>query len=141
MIVKKKRIGKYQDMDLIERKLIPTEYQECKAFWQYACRAGFSDDLIKNANERIQVDGGWFIKALYAIGFRKGLLDYQLIRSNEKYHTLWIEMKRIDQRNIKKRPEQDEWIERLLRRGHYAAYAYGCDDAIRIYKEYINNEL
>lgn len=127
-------------LDSTTQQLIPSEYQECKSFWQYAIAKGFDGDLIKNANER---KGGesWFIQILYAIGFRKGLLDYHYIVANEKYHGLWIEMKRIDQRDKKKSQEQNEWIEKLLKRGHYASYAYGVDEAIKIYMDYVNNRL
>lgn len=127
-------------LNLKTQTLVLTEYQECKAFWQYACLMGFNDDLIKNANERLG-DTNWFIRALYAIGFRKGLLDYQYIVSNDKYHSLWIEFKRRDHTEKKNKREQDEWIERLLKRGHYAAYAHGCDEAIKIYTDYVNNRL
>lgn len=120
--------------------MCPTEYQECKAFWQYAVAMKFNDDLVKHANERMG-DPNWFVRALYAIGFRKGLPDYQYIVSNGKYHTLWLEFKRADQREEKKNAEQDEWIERLMKRGHYASYAYGLLDAIKIYTDYINNRL
>ena len=139
-IVRKRRIGRRPILNLEMTQFIPSEYEECKAFWQYLVRLRLDDDWTKHANER-KGDDVWFIKALYAIGFRKGLPDYQNIVPNEKYHSLWIEMKRVDQRDVKKKPEQDEWIERLLKRGHYATYAYGCDDAIRIYKDYVNNKL
>ncbi len=137
---RKRRIGRRPILNLKTQELIPSEFEECKAFWQYAGIKGFQDDLIKNANERKENDP-WFIKALYAIGFRKGLLDYHYIVANLTYHGLWIEMKRKDQREEKKKPEQDEWIARLLKRGHYASYAYGCDDAIRIYMDYVNNRI
>lgn len=120
-------------------KPVPTEYHECKAFWQYACKAGFSDDLVKNVNEH--KSEGWFARALCAIGLRKGLPDYHYIVPNDKYAGLWIEMKRTTELGKKHRPEQDEWIARLKKRGHYAGYAYGADDAIRIYTDYVNNRI
>jgi hypothetical protein len=135
-----KRRSKRPILNLKTQTFIPSEYQECKAFWQYACLMGFNDDLIKHANERIG-DTPWFIRALFSIGFRKGLLDYQYISANNKYIGLWLEFKRKDQRNEKKMPEQEAWIARLLKKGHYASYAYGCDDAIKIYTDYINNRL
>src|SRR6267154_1620491 len=140
MIARKRRIGKRQILDPKTQKLIASEYQECKAFWQYAIEAGFHDDLVKNANERKENDS-WFINALFAIGFRKGLPDYHYICANQTYHGLWIEMKRMDERGKKTKSEQDEWIARLLKKGHYASYAYGCEDAIRIYKDYVNNRI
>lgn len=139
-MLRKRRIGRRPILDLKAQTLIPSEYQECKAFWQYAVAMRFNDDLVKNANERKDNDP-WFIKALFAIGFRKGLLDYHYIVPNGKYHGLWIEMKRKDELGKKTKPEQDEWIERLQKRGHYASYAYGCDHAIKIYTDYVNNRL
>jgi hypothetical protein len=140
-MLRKSRLGKRPILNLKTQTLIPSEYQECKTFWQYATRLGFAEDLIKHANERKERDGGWFLKALFAIGFRKGLLDYQYIVANQKYHSLWIEMKRLDHDPKNNKAEQDEWIERLLKKGHYASYAYGCDHAIKIYQDYINNRL
>jgi hypothetical protein len=137
---RKLRIGKRQNYDLKTQRIIPSENDECKAFWQFLVKSNLSDDWIKHANERMG-DPKWFIKNLFHIGFRKGLPDYQFIMSNKTYHNLWIEMKRIDQRNVKKKLEQDEWIARLLKRGHYASYAYGCEDAIRIYRDYVNNRI
>src|SRR5271165_4979738 len=115
-MLRKRRIGRMPILDLKMQTIIPSEYQECKVFWQYAERLRFSDDLVKNANERMG-DTSWFIKALFAIGFRKGLPDYHYIVANQKYHGLWMEMKRKDQSDEKKKPEQDKWIERLLKRG------------------------
>ena len=142
-IVQKRWTGRGPLLNLKTQQIpVPSEYQECKAFWAYALLIpSLGDNLIKNANERISDDGGWFTRALCAIGLRKGLPDYQYIVPNEKYHTLWIEMKRSDQRGKKTRDEQDKWIERLLKNGHYACYAYGCDDAIKIYKDYTENRI
>lgn len=120
--------------------LIVSEYQECKTFWQWVCVKGYADDVIKNANERMG-DTGWFIRALYAIGFRKGLPDYHYIVRNNHWSSLWIEVKRRDQRTKKQRPEQVEWQERLRKRGHAAEFAYGCDDAIQIFERYVSNDL
>lgn len=138
MNVRKRR--KRPILDPNTKTLILSEYEECKAFWQYACAMGFSEDLTKNANERMG-DPRWFIKSLVAIGFRKGLPDYIYWRPNKKYHTLWIEMKRKDERGKETRLEQDDCIARLIKTGHYATYAYGCDDAIRIYNNYITNQI
>lgn len=127
-------------LNLAMQRLIPTEYQECKAFWNYAQNVPLLKKyLIKHANERIGYS--WFTKALIAIGMRPGLLDYQWPVSNLKYHGLWLEFKRIDQRGKKKDKDQDEWIENLLEIGHYASYVYGCDEAIKVYTDYVNNRL
>ena len=127
-------------LKLKTQEIIPSEYQETKTFWQWVMVMGFSDDVIKHCNERMG-DSAWFIKALYAVGLYKGLLDYQYIVANEKYHGLWLEFKKKDQINKKKPPEQDALIERLLRNGYYATYVYGCDDAINTFNNYINNKI
>ena len=50
-------------------------------------------------------------------------------------------MKTKDQRDQPKRENQDEWIAKLRKIGHYATYAYGCQDAINITLRYLNNEI
>lgn len=140
MIGRKRRIGKRPILDLKTQTLIPSEYQECKAFWQWAQNIPKAKKfLIKQANERN--GDSWFTKALIAIGLRPGLPDYQYPIRNDKYIGLWIEVKRIDQRNVKKKPEQDEWLENLRQEGHYSSYAYGCAEAIKIYTDYVNNRI
>lgn len=139
-MLRKRRIGRRPILNLQLQTLIPSEYQECKAFWGYAQRIPqLRKFLIKHANERI--GHSWFTKALIAIGMRPGLLDYQWPVRNQKYIGLWLEFKRIDKREEKKDASQDEWIENLREIGHYASYAYGCEDAIKIYTDYVNNKL
>lgn len=122
------------------KNLIPSEFEECKAFWAY-CQTvlRLGKKIVKHCNEGMRDD--WYTKALINIGLTPGLLDYQFWISNEKYHGLWIEMKRRDQRNKKKDNDQEEMIALLNKNGHYATYAYGWEDAIRIYTEYVNNKL
>jgi hypothetical protein len=120
--------------------LIPTEYQECKAFWEYAQLIPMLREyLIKHVNEgKRSAIGG---KLLKGIGMRPGLPDYQYPVANEKFTNLWLEMKRIDGREKPKDPRQDEWIDKLNKIGHYASYAYGASDAISIYERYVKNLL
>jgi hypothetical protein len=97
------------------------------------------EHLIKNVNEGKRTPQ--FGRNLKAIGMRPGLLDYQFIVPNDKFHSLWLEFKRVDGRNKAKDPLQEEWIAKLNKNGHYAIYAYGADDAIHIYQDYINNRI
>lgn len=83
----------------------------------------------------------WYAKALINIGLTPGILDYHYIPRNDKYLGLWIDMKRIDQRGKAKDVDQERCIEMLLKNGHYATYAYGCDDAINILVNYVNNKI
>ncbi len=135
-----KRYRKRPTLSQVTKTLIPSEFKECQAFWDYCqrvLRLGLT--LIKHANEGKRE--AWYGCALKSIGLTPGVCDYQYLVSNGKYHTLWLEMKKIDERNKKKRPEQDAFIEMLNKNGHYATYAYGALDAIRIYTDYVNNRL
>lgn len=119
---------------------IPTEYQECKVFYEYTqsiLRLGKT--LIHHANEGPRV--GWWGKALSNVGLTRGVCDYQYIVPNNKYHTLWIEMKRRDGYHKKKNPDQEEFIDTLRAHGHYSCYAYGWEDAVKILQAYMADEL
>lgn len=138
--VRKRRIGRSSNFILKSLKIIPSEYEECKAFWDYCqkiLRLGMR--IIHHANEGKRDE--WYGRALKRIGLTAGVFDYQYVVSNDKYHSLWIEMKRKDGREKPKRPEQEAFMEMLNSNGHYATYAYGCEDAIKIYTDYVNNRL
>lgn len=119
--------------------LVPSEYEECKTFWAYAQLIPITKEfLIKNCNEGLD---GWFRNALIRIGLRTGLLDYHFVPDNKKYKGLWIEMKRRDGQLKPRNKDQEDWIAKLNKIGHYACYAYGCDEAIRIVNLYITDQL
>lgn len=122
------------------QEIIPSEYEECKAFWAYCQRVlRLGKRAFHHANEGKR--DAWYGKALKNIGLTPGLLDYQFLKKNPKYIGLWIEMKRKDGRKKPKDPDQEEMMEILREEGYYANYAYGCDDAIKIYTDYVNNRL
>ena len=124
----------------VMKKRISSEYQECLAFFKWAQY----DPILREYLIKIVTEGqrspqsAYFLKM---IGLRPGLPDYYLPIKNDKYNGLWIEMKRVDQRKVQKRDTQDDWIARLLKIGHYATYAYGSTDAIRITQEYLNDRI
>ena len=122
------------------RLITPTEYQECKAFYEY-CQTvlRLGKTIVKHCNEGARV--GWYGKRLCNIGLTRGLCDYQYIVPVGKYHSLWIEMKRTDGYHRKKNPDQDEFIAILNAHGHCATYAYGWEDAVRILQAYRSGEL
>jgi hypothetical protein len=137
---KKRRIGRRPVLDLKTQTLIPSEYEECKAFWQYCQKVLRLGKKIHHiANEGIR--DSWYTKSLINIGLTPGVLDYHYVPRNDKFIGLWIEMKRIDGREKKKDADQEEFIAMLNENGHYATYAYGCDHAIKIYTDYVNNRL
>lgn len=118
---------------------LPSEYQECKAFWKWAqFHPLIGEYLIKHCNE--SQSKSWFIRALISIGMRPGIPDYQFPLSNNKYKGLWIEMK-SKKKGAKRGILQDKWINKLNKINHYATYAYGCDEAIKITLDYIENRI
>jgi hypothetical protein len=139
-MLRKKRLGRRPILKLETQEIIPSEYEESKAFWSYCqlkLKLGKSIHHIPNEGMR----ESWFTKALIRIGLLPGTLDYFIQRSNSKWHGLYIDMKRRDQKNGKKDIDQEAFIENALKDGYYATYAYGCDDAIKIYTDFINNKI
>lgn len=122
------------------RITIPTEYQECKAFWEYASYTPeVGKYLIKLTNEGKRE--AWYGRSLLNIGMRPGIPDYFYAMPNEKYHGLWLEMKKSDGANKRKDPKQDQWIESLNANKYFACYAYGSRHAIQIMVAYTSNKL
>lgn len=125
---------------LTVKKTYPTEYQECKAFWQFSQSIPMLREyLIKIVNEGARE--AWYGRSLINIGLRPGLPDYFYPIPNSLWRGLWIEMKRKNGLNRKKTYNQENWIEKLMKVGYYATYAFGAEDAIDIYKKYTKDEI
>jgi hypothetical protein len=71
-------------------------------------------------------------------GYVKGFPDLQICEPNEKYHGLFIEVK-TDKGVVSK--EQKEWIKQLNKRGYYATYVKGSEDAIKLIDAYFQNAI
>jgi len=71
-------------------------------------------------------------------GNKKGISDICLPWNNGKYYGLWIELKASKGKPTK---EQKEFIEFMNDQGHYAAVVVGSKNAIKIIKQYLENEL
>lgn len=125
---------------VMQGKLVASEYQECRAFWQWAqCYPQIREYLVKHVNEGKRTPLQGF--QLQAIGMRKGFPDYQLALPRGHYHGLFIEMKTKKSRDYAEKPEQVEWITKLRAAGYYATFAYGCDEAIKVTQDYLANRL
>lgn len=124
---------------MLKRKCTP-EYRECRAYFEWAClNPLLREYLIKNVNEGKRSQAiGYFLKL---IGMRPGLPDYHLPLPNQKYHGLWIEMKPKGKIGKRTDLEQDEWLARLKKIGHYAVYAYGWEEAASITTRYLLNKI
>lgn len=121
-------------------KLIPTEQDECIAFYSWAQTIpNLKDFLIHIPNEGKRTP--WGGKKLLAMGLKPGIPDYFYPVANETFHGLWIEMKRKDPKLHKKNPLQQSWIISLGILGYYATYAYGADHAIKIVTDYMADKL
>lgn len=122
----------------IMKKRISSEYQECLAYFKWAqYHPVLKEYLIKIVNEgkRNAITG----YRLQLIGLRAGLPDYYLPISNRNYNGLWIEMK--VSKSFNKRNNQDEWIEKLKKIGHYAIYAIGWQEAARVTMDYLEDRI
>jgi hypothetical protein len=87
--------------------------------------------------------GGMFTSMKQAIkmkmtGYVKGFPDLQICEPNEKYHGLFIEVK-TDKGVVSK--EQKEWIKQLNKRGYYATYVKGSEDAIKLIDAYFKGTI
>ena len=121
-------------------KKIPTEAQESVWFMEWAELykpiAGF---VMHIPNERkCSPRAGARLKAM---GVRKGVPDYFIAVAKGAYHGLFLEMKRRDQRNRKKRIEQDNWLEKLKDQNYCAEYVYGWEHASQVCKDYVNGKV
>lgn len=75
---------------------------------------------------------------LRAEGVKSGVPDLQLALPNDKYHGLFIEMKRSKRSLSKVSEMQKAMIERLNNAGYLALVCYGADEAIEAIKGYLS---
>ena len=139
-MMRKRRIGRRPILNLKTQEIIPSERQECLLFWEYCqtkLKLGLSVFHVPNEGKRDE----WYAKALKAIGLTPGVLDYIFLKPNHKWHALIIDMKRRDERSKPKKATQEAFIENAMKEGYYATYAYGFDDALKIYTDYVNNRI
>jgi hypothetical protein len=125
---------------VLRRTPVPTETQECIAYWQWVQNVPVLREYIYkivNEGKRSVVQGS----NLKKIGLRRGLPDYHYPVNNGTYNGLWIEMKRRNCRTKILPDHQKEWIDKLIQVNHYAIFAFGWEDAANITLRYINNNL
>lgn len=116
------------------------EYDDCLLFYEWTqYQPKLKGLVIKHVNEgkRSFVLG----YLLVAIGLCKGLPDYQILVSNKKWHSLFIEMKTKKEKNIKQKNDQIEFIDKLIKSGYYATFAYGWEDAMDVVNRYLKDEI
>jgi len=78
---------------------------------------------------------------LKAQGVKAGVSDAHLPISSNKYHGLWIELKKPKVKGQKSPPKvsdsQKIWLETMKNLGHKVLVAYGFDEAREAIKEYL----
>lgn len=122
-----------------EEQFIPSEEDECKAFYDYTqLIPAIKEYVVHFANEGKRTNG----RRLKRIGgLPKGFPDYCIFIPSRGFHSLFIEMKTIDERLKKQKEEQIKWIERLLKAGHYATFAFGAEHAIQVLINYLDHKI
>lgn len=135
-----KATGKKRSKFYVEQ-IIPSEHEECIAFYDYTqIVSSIKDYVVHFANEGKR--SITYARRLKRIGgLPRGFPDFCMLLPNNRYHSLYIEMKTKDERNKKQKQEQLMWIERLNKAGHYATMCFGCDDGIQVVQQYLNNKL
>src|SRR5271154_5778443 len=104
--------------------LVPSELQECKAYWQWSMTIPLLRDYlykITNEGKRTLSYG----RNLKDSGLRAGLPDYHYPVANNGYHGFWLEMKKRNMTCKNVPDHQLVWIEKLLAIGHHATIGYG----------------
>lgn len=120
--------------------VVPNEYDECKGYYQWTqlnpLTRGYVTKIL-NEGKRDPKSGAF----LKAIGMQKGYPDYFISVPNDKYHGLFIEMKRIDGKEKPKDINQISWINKLNGKGYCARFCYGSKEAIELTIKYLNNTI
>lgn len=111
-----------------------TEDQEQAYVIRWANTKPWGQFLIHIANET--VGGRSRVLRNVALGVRKGVPDLLLPIPMHGYHSLWIEMKRMDGGTVSK--SQEAWIKALNQMGHLAVVCHGGIAAIAVLSDYMN---
>src|SRR3990167_6812412 len=120
------------------KRLNPTEKDEHLAFMDWVAQIPIiRDHIFHIANERkTSFSMGRNLKRM---GVRPGIPDFMLPVASGQYHGLFIELKRPIKYRVSQ--YQIDWIIKLRQNGYAAIVAIGCDDAIRITKQYMSGDL
>lgn len=122
-------------------KEIPTENQEQRALVKWlSFHPTLKHNFCKLHNEGKRTEGqGWNLKLL---GLREGAHDLLIYYPTNKYHGLWIEMKRNkrytpSERSTKTWVAQENFQERVKSVGYAAFFCYGWENGKKIIEDYL----
>ena len=116
---------------------VPTESDEQQALFDWADKLCFRyPELallyhIPNEGKRSKTVGA----RLKREGMKSGVPDIHLPVPNEKYHSLYIELKR--RKGSSTTTEQKVWLQLLCKYGNKAVRCYGWEEAAKVITEYL----
>lgn len=119
-------------------RIYPSEAQEQKTFIDYI---NFIPSLkgcaikIHNEGKRSPFVG----KMLKSQGLLPGASDIFIAKPSGHYHGMFLEMKRNSACKPRITQNQIDFIENMASKGYFSVIAYGCDDAIRLLKLYLQS--
>ena len=73
-------------------------------------------------------------KKMKAMGYKKGCPDIMIFERRSGFCGLFIELK---VKGGTRQPEQIDFIQELSRRGYFAVFAYGYDEAVEVIEQYL----
>lgn len=120
-------------------QIIPSEADEQRAYLEWL--KYFHQETF-NVTHHSPNEGkrSWFAgKMLKYLGMKKGYPDIAVHRPNRHYHGLFLEFKRSDQKNRKRKWAQDNWLYNLNQNGYLALYVFSAEEGIKVTTEYLNN--
>lgn len=126
---------------MTKRLEIPTENQEQRALVKWLSLHPVLKDLFcKNNNEGQRTAGQtWNLKLM---GLRPGVSDLTVFYPTNKFHGLFLEVKRNmsyppSARKSETWIKQKEWIDRMNSIGYYGSFCYGWEHGVKIIEEYL----
>ena len=115
------------------------QWADMQPLARYTFKAGHIGDYlaaIPNGGNRSALTGA----ILKSEGVRAGFPDMILTLPNNKYHSLFIELK-AKTKTARVSDSQKIWLERLNSNGYLAVVAYGFIQAKEIIEKYLRNEV
>lgn len=116
----------------------------CNYIFTYYPDVKFLSDIAGvNLNEQQR-------KRVYSLRSNRGFPDIMIFHPNDKYHGLFIEMKKDGEKILRKDgevfgdrhlQEQSEIISHLNEKGYLAAFCIGYESAVNLIKSYMDNAL
>ena len=115
------------------------QWADMQPLARYTLKAGHIGDYlaaIPNGGNRSALTGA----ILKSEGVRAGFPDMILTLPNNKYHSLFIELK-AKTKTARVSDSQKIWLERLNGCGYLAQVAYGFEEAKQLIEDYLTNKV